>query len=260
MKDNIYTIPLTDAFCSGDECPFCFIHKKLQDDAIDYMLGSAYMADNIREETNKLGFCGNHYTLLYDHGNRLGLAMMLHTHLTALKKELEPLLVGNHPKAISSKASIFSKIRGSKSSPGKTDASNNISDYIYKNDANCYICDKIHKDMARYLDTFFFVWKRDPNFINLVKDCKGFCLSHFAALLDIAPSKLSGQTLQDFYDLVIPLTLENLNRIEDELSWFIDKFDYRNKAASWKNSKDAVPRSIEKLASAYVGDGSSPGQ
>ena len=106
--------------------------------------------------------------------------------------------------------------------------------------------------MDRYLDTLFFIWKSDPSFIELVKNCKGFCLPHFAALLDIAPSKLSGKTLQAFYDLVIPLTLENLNRIEDEISWFIDKFDYRNKTASWKNSKDAVPRSIKKLASAHV--------
>lgn len=253
MEDNIYTIPLTDAFHSGDECPFCFIHKNLQDDAIDFMLGSAYMADNIREETNRLGFCGDHYTLLYHHGNRLGLAMMLHTHLLELKEGLEPLLKGNNPKALSSKVSVFSKILSSKPSPSKTDASNNISNFIYKNDANCYICNKIKKDMDRYLDTFFFIWKRNPSFTNLVQACKGFCLPHFAALLHMAPSKLSSQTLQDFYELVIPLTSDNINRIEEELSWFIDKFDYRNKNASWKNSKDAVPRSIEKLAGTYVG-------
>lgn len=254
MKESIYTIPLTDAFHSGDECPFCFIHKKLQDDAIDYMLGSAYMADNIREKTNELGFCADHYTRLYNHGNRLGLALMLHTHLGKLKEGLEPLLKGNHPKELSSKSSIFSKLLGPKPSYSNKEAGNNISDFIYKNDANCYICNKINHDMDRYLDTLFFIWKKDPNFIDLVKNCKGFCLPHFAALLDIAPSKLSGQTLQAFYDLVIPLTLENLNRIEDEISWFIDKYDYRNKDASWKNSKDSIPRAIKKLASAHVGE------
>lgn len=249
MKENIYTIPLTDAFHAEDECPFCFIHKKLQDDAIDYMLGSAYMADNIREKTNELGFCANHYTRLYDHGNRLGLALMLHTHIGKLKEGLEPLLKGNQPKALSSKPTVFSKLMGSKSTSRSKESHNNISDFIYKNEASCYICNKINNDMDRYLDTLFFIWKRDPDFVDLVKNCKGFCLPHFAALLDIAPSKLSGQLLQDFYDLVIPLTLENFKRIEDEISWFIDKFDYRNQSASWKNSKDAVPRSIQKLAS-----------
>lgn len=253
MKDNIYTIPLTDAFHSGHECPFCFIHHYLQNDAVDFMLGPAYMADDIREETNKLGFCGEHYELLYDHGNRLGLAMMLHTHLVEFRKGLLPLLKDNTPKATASKLSMFSKKINPQASNGATGPNNNISEYIAKNDANCYICNKIDRDMDRYLDTFFFVWKRDPKFKDLVIGCKGFCLSHFGALLDMAPLKLSGEMLQDFYNLVIPLTLENINRIEEDLSWFIDKFDYRNKEASWKTSKDAIPRSIQKLASTCVG-------
>lgn len=260
MKDNIYTIPLTDAFNSGEECPFCFIHKKLEDDAIEFMLGSAYMSDNIREETNKLGFCGSHYSLLYHHGNRLGLALMIHTHLGKLKGDLEPLLKDNNPKSLSGKPNILSKLMGSKTSCDKENLSNDISSFLYKNEANCYICNNIENNMDRYLDTLFFIWKKDSKFVDLVGACKGFCLSHFAALLDLAPSKLSGETLQDFYNLVIPLTLENLNRIEEEIEWFIDKFDYRNKTASWKNSKDAVPRAIEKMGSTYVGDSNSSGK
>lgn len=254
MKDNIYTIPLTDAFHSGHECPFCFIHNHLQNDAIDSMLGSAYMADNIREETNKTGFCGSHYEQLYKQGNRLGLAMMMHTHLLEFKKNLLPLLKDNNPKQTTSKFSMFSKKFSPQSSSTVTDSNNTVSEYIYKNHDNCYICNKIDGNMARYLDTFFFIWKRDPKFKSLVENCKGFCLTHFAALLDMAPLKISGDTLQDFYQLVVPLTLENLDRIEEDLSWFIDKFDYRNKEASWKTSRDAVPRAIQKLASIYVGE------
>lgn len=253
MKDNIYTIPLTDAFHSGHECPFCFIHNNLQNDAIDFMLRSAYMADDIREETNKTGFCGPHYEQLYDNGNRLGLAMMMHTHLLQFKKDLIPLLEGNNPKQTESKFSMFAKRINPQTAKTAVASNNNISAYIYKSANACYVCDKIDRDMARYLDTFFFVWKRNPKFKALVENCKGFCLNHFAALLDMAPLKLSGDMLEDFYQLVIPLTLENLNRIEQDLSWFIDKFDYRNKEASWKTSKDAIPRSIQKLASTYVG-------
>ncbi|HHX59390.1 MAG TPA: hypothetical protein GX707_01430 [Epulopiscium sp.] len=253
MKDNIYTIPLTDAFHSGHECPFCFIHNNLQNDAMDFILGSAYMADDIREETNRLGFCSNHYGLLYDHGNRLGLAMMMHTHLVEFKKNLLPLLKNNNPKQTASKISIFTKKINPQSFHTLASSNNTTSEYIFKNEESCYVCNKIDGDMARYLDTFFFVWKRDPKFKDLVINCKGFCLSHFASLLDMAPLKLSGDMLQDFYQLVIPLTLENLNRIEEDLSWYIDKSDYRNKEASWKTSKDAIPRSIQKLASLQVG-------
>ncbi|NLI89141.1 MAG: hypothetical protein GX366_01850 [Epulopiscium sp.] len=242
MKDNIYTIPLIDAFHSNHECPFCFIYNNMENEALEFMLGSAYMADNIREKTNKLGFCSNHYKLLYEHGNRLGLALMMHTHLLELKKTLDPLLEANSPRESVSKLSIFKK----------KETENNISKFISENKSNCYICDKIDRDMNRYLDTLFLVWKKDPKFIELVKSCNGFCLSHFAALLDMAPRKLSGNTLDEFYNIIIPLTKENIDRIEEELSWFIDKYDYRNKDAPWKNSKDALPRSIQKIASMDV--------
>ena len=30
MKEQLYTIPLTDAFQAGDECPFCFVQRSLE--------------------------------------------------------------------------------------------------------------------------------------------------------------------------------------------------------------------------------------
>ena len=35
---------------------------------------------------------------------------------------------------------------------------------------------------------------------------------------------------------------ENFQRMEEDLVWLSDKFDYRNKDADWKNSKDALQR------------------
>ncbi|WP_306307370.1 DUF6062 family protein [Cellulosilyticum ruminicola] len=88
MKDTIYTIPLTEAFNAQDECPFCFITRKLEQDAISFILGAAYMEDDIRAVTDKIGFCKEHYKKMYDYGNRLGSALILHTHYIALQKEL----------------------------------------------------------------------------------------------------------------------------------------------------------------------------
>ena len=47
---------------------------------------------------------------------------------------------------------------------------------------------------------------------------------------------------------------ENLQRMQEDIDWFIDKFDYRNKDADWKNSKDAVPRTMQKLVGGYPAD------
>ncbi len=43
--------------------------------------------------------------------------------------------------------------------------------------------------------------------------------------------------------------LENMKRVHEDLSWFIDKFDYRFKDEPWKNAKDALPRTMTKLNS-----------
>jgi len=47
---------------------------------------------------------------------------------------------------------------------------------------------------------------------------------------------------------LLSLQLSNLKRIQEEVNWFTLKFDYRNNDAPWGNSKDAIPRSIQKLA------------
>ena len=41
---------------------------------------------------------------------------------------------------------------------------------------------------------------------------------------------------------------QNLHRLEEDISWLIDKFDYRNKDADWKTSKDALQRGMQNLA------------
>ena len=47
---------------------------------------------------------------------------------------------------------------------------------------------------------------------------------------------------------------ENMNRVQEDLNWFVDKFDYRNHDADWKNSKDAVQRAMQKLTGGYPAD------
>ena len=53
MKEKLYTIPLNDAVNENDECPFCFIERKLEQDMINFVLGSSssYMESDIREQT-----------------------------------------------------------------------------------------------------------------------------------------------------------------------------------------------------------------
>ena len=46
----------------------------------------------------------------------------------------------------------------------------------------------------------------------------------------------------------------NMERLFEDVSWLIEKFDYRNKDADWKNSKDAIQRGMQKLKGGYPAD------
>ena len=48
--------------------------------------------------------------------------------------------------------------------------------------------------------------------------------------------------------------LSDVESLSDDLDWFCDKFDYRNKDADWRTSKDALPRGMQKAAGGYPAD------
>ena len=48
--------------------------------------------------------------------------------------------------------------------------------------------------------------------------------------------------------------VENMERVQEDLEWFIAKFDYRNASEPWKNSQDALPRTMQKLQGLHPSD------
>ena len=248
MKDTLYTIPLTDAFNADDECPFCFIKRKLEQDAISFILGCAYMEDDIRMATDTLGFCKEHYKKMYDYGNRLGMALMLHTHYIKLQKELKQQIKAFAPTS----PGLLSKFK--KTKPSDDAELNTVSQWVKKQDKSCYICDSVDKNFQRYLDTFFHLFTHNEDFKELFMNCKGFCVSHFGDIMTGADTKLSAKQKETFYPALFKMMENHLKRLEDDISWFVDKNDYKNAQADWKTSKDAIPRGIQKLAGIYVQD------
>ena len=90
MKEKLYTIPVNEAFEKDDECAFCVLTEKLEDDILNYILGPSYMEEDVRENTDKMGFCKGHYRQMYQAQNRLGVALMAvsYTHLDVYKRQL----------------------------------------------------------------------------------------------------------------------------------------------------------------------------
>ena len=97
-------------------------------------------------------------------------------------------------------------------------------------------------------------YKDNPEELEKVKKSKGFCIPHFGDLCEAADNKLNGNKKDEFYSTVTRLMRENFDRLQEDVSWLVEKFDYQNQDADWKNSKDAVQRGMQKLKGGYPAD------
>ncbi len=242
MKEHIDTIPVTDAFSKDDECPFCYLERQAEQRAIRYIAGpeASYMEPDVRAVTDAQGFCRHHYKALYDYGNALGNALMMQTYYVGLQKEFRAQL-GDFE--LPDKKGFFAKKH----------ASLPITQWAKEKESTCFLCSRLAYNMRRYYATFFHLLK-EPEFRESVENSKGFCMHHFRQLLEMAEEFLPNNQISWFYPTVLALMENSLARVQEDIDWFIDKFDYRNADAPWKNSKDAVPRGMQKLKGSYPSD------
>ena len=83
----------------------------------------------------------------------------------------------------------------------------------------------------------------------MFENSKGFCLPHFRDLVEIGEKKLNDRQKEEFFPKLFDLMQKNMKRLEEEVTWFVDKNDYRNKDADWGNSRDSIERAVALLSS-----------
>lgn len=245
MQEKLHTIPVNEAFESGDECPFCYLERETEERAINYTIGpgASYMEPEIRAITDAEGFCAGHMKKLFDYGNALGCSLILQTYFIGILQELEQQLEAYE---MPPKRSIFRKKQ-------VQEPENVLDAWLRKREESCFICNQIRGNKRRYYETFFALLKEEQ-FRRKVEGCKGFCLHHFRELLASAAENLPNAHREWFYKTVFSLTAENLVRVKEDLDWFVAKNDYRNAGKDWKNSRDALARTIQKLRGIYPAD------
>ena len=246
MKEKLYTIPLNEAVDANDECPFCYIERDVEQNLLDYCLGSSasYMQADTRDMTDKYGFCREHIRKMYSYGNTLGNAWILKTHYRRTIAEMQEQFKKYSPKKISFKEKLT----------GGGGASNSVSEWTRAKDGSCYICNRFKDDYERYLSAFFHLYSTEPEFRAKIDGGKGFCLHHFGDICDYAETHLDEKEKKEFFPKMFDLMNKNMERLFEDISWLIEKFDYRNKDADWKNSRDAVGRGMQKLRGSYPAD------
>lgn len=245
MKEKLYTIPLNDAVNADEECPFCFIEREVEQDLLDFVLGSgsSYMESDVRELTDQAGFCRMHFKKMFDYGNTLGNGWILKTHYKKMNQEMQKQFANFTP----GKSGFMRKRKSA-------DTTNAIADWVRQKEKSCYICRQFADTYERYLDTFFYLYTKDAEFKQKVLKGKGFCLPHFGDLCEGADSRLSDKEKAEFYPAMFQLMSTNMDRLQEDVSWLVEKFDYRNKDADWKTSKDAIQRGMQKLKGGYPAD------
>lgn len=252
MKEQIHTIPINDAIQNAGECPFCYIEKHAEERLMDFVLGpgASYMEADIREQTDKAGFCRSHFKKMFSYGNALGNAWILKTHYRKMIDEMNREMKGFKPGKSSKKPRLFSAGR-SVNTVKSDEAANPITAWCREKERSCYICNSLEKTFDAYVDTFFTLYKKDAGFRQQLQESKGFCISHFGDLCEAADRRLNDTELRAFYERMLPIQQQNMERLYEDVAWFIEKYDYKNKDADWKDSKDAIQRGMQKLKGGY---------
>lgn len=222
MSEHIYTIPLNDHFSKGDACPLCSLFAMMENNEIETVTGASMMEPSVRIKTNSEGFCHKHYSLMLKVGKRLPIALIMQSHLEEIREK-------------------------TKKKNGK-DAAKFYS--ALKND--CYVCNRIRKNMDSVFGNFFYLYKTDSRFKDLFLSRKMFCLPHYRELLEYGQKFLSKKEYEVFAKELQQIENQYLETLQGDIDWFCKKFDYRYKEEDWKNSRDAIERTVYTLTGTKI--------
>ena len=190
--------------------------------------------------------------MLFTMSNRLGHALMLESHMIENRERLEKSWKAMEKAGEQlAGASLGDKLNGKAKNAKETVVQE--ARKIQEMAGTCVMCDTIQDNMLRYLHTFFHLYQNDGEFRRKFLEGKGLCIPHLGQLIEVAAEELNTKELGEFVRALAKSEKQNLDRIQEDISWFIKKFDYRFEKDDWKNSKDAVERTVNKTRGWCVG-------
>ena len=227
-KYELETIPIWDAIDAGTECPLCLLDEQAEERYVQFFLGNSVMIPEMRVEVNKTGFCRPHFKALWKGAaNRHPLSLITHTHLKDLMEH------GNR----------YEKRAMKKRGEGVAD----YIEYLRQRDSSCMICDRMDYTRKRYAFTIVHLWGHKEEFRQAISTSRGFCYFHLSSVLEMAKEQLSRSKIEALASALVGLQRKEMERIEEELLWYTQKFDFQNDTKPWGTSKDALHRALQKL-------------
>lgn len=225
MRDDICTIPVSEVFEENDGCPICRMYRTVEERIIKYIMGDAMMEPDVRIETNRLGFCPDHYQKMLSRRGRLQLALMLETHIKEIHSEVfEPKLFNSPQK--------------------KAEKCENI-------EKNCFICSKIEWGVSRMFETIYRCYENEGDFRKMFNSQSNFCMPHYERLIKGIDKRKNPRYGKEMADNLTRITADYLKTLCEDTSKYCSMYDYRrssNQNADWGNSKDAPERTVAFLS------------
>lgn len=229
--EQLYTIPVNEAFDASAAdpacgCPMCALYNRLEENELSLILGASMMEPDVRKRTNEVGFCHRHFDMMFRRKNRLGLGLILESHLEKVKGDLEGGGIG----------ALFSGVGGE------------TLRRLDRLEKGCYVCERVEGYLSRMFETVLLLWQNDAAFRDKCKAQPYFCLPHYRRLLAMGKETLGKKEFPDFYAALSQIEKNCLDALGKDVSWFCKKFDYRYDEEPWYNAKDAVERAIRFLS------------
>ena len=115
-------------------------------------------------------------------------------------------------------------------------------------DKKCFVCEKVNiKAMNSDISITLDLWKNKEYFRENFRKQEYFCFKHNRLLINEAKNKLSKKEFQVFREEITNVQMKYCKELENDLGWFINKFDYRYSSEPWYNAKDSIYRAREIL-------------
>jgi len=225
VKKPLETTTVREMLYRGGECLLCDLEEKAESQLLAYYLGNSVMQPQIRVKVNHSGFCGIHFQALYDAGNRLGLALMTHTHLLETWK----------------------RVRDEEQGLGKPRKADGFIRFLKDRKRACLICRRLEETVRGYAFAIVYLWDKDPEFRRNLRESRGFCLPHLAVAHELAGENLSKKQLAIWYEEISSLQHRTLEDIEQRLKHFTTSYNYVGDQPRNEDEGAVLPRAIRKL-------------
>jgi hypothetical protein len=249
MKYEIDTIPVWDALKAGTECPLCLLEKRSRQAAVRYYLGPSVMVPEVRVTVNAVGFRPENLRLLAKDPNKLGLALISHTRLKALRTKIAEKSKALRTQAV--KAAARPPLEGLLASKTLKDQLAETVEFLKNEETHCLIEAKVTEDRNRYAYTLIQLWQKDADFRAAWSVSPGSCLHHAPDLLEMAGLTLGASALGLFLGEYLDLLDRSLNRVEEDVLSFTQTFDSTRSHQITGNPQGALDRCLQKLAGTF---------